>query len=245
MVVKSRNNWGTAGGIEAQRGDLWILDLETVLADVRRASFSSRLELPQPGDTFQFARQVSFPEARIGEVEVKALNTPKLYPGFDDAVGGVRIDFLVDSATTALSFDGGVTLTSKIKRSKIYSLLYGWRILTRVGRLPYGSEDMAVLLPTDPRPLGTIFKKDIKLYFLQGSSDETGELEVSMAYAMKRCWISSIQLNNVDQSSTQPLTITAVVIPEEIYPIDPSPTIRGNIAQRSSAFNRQAIGSLA
>lgn len=245
MVVKSRNNWGIAGGIEAQRGDLWVLDLEAVLADVRQASFSSRLELPQPGDTLQFARQVSFPEVRIGEVEVKSLNTPKLYPSFDDAVGGVRIDFLVDATTTALGFDGGVTLTSKIKRSKIYSLLYGWRILTRVGRLPYGSEDMAVLLPTNPVPLGPIFKKDVKLYFLQGSSDETGELEVSMAFVMKNCWISSIQLNNVDQASAQPLTITAAVIPEEIYPIDPPPTIRANIAQRSSAFNRQAIGSLA
>lgn len=242
MVVKSRNNWGTAGGMEAQRGDLWVLDLETVLADVRAASFSRRLELPQTGDTLQFARQVSFPEGRIGEVEVKALNTPKLYPSFDEAVGGVRVDFLVDSVSTSLGFSG-VTLSSIVKRSKIYSLLYGWRILTRVGRLPYGSEDLSVLLPTGPSPLGPIFKKDVKLYFLQGATDESGDMSVSMAFIMKKCWISSIQLNNVDQSSSQPLTITAVIVPEEIYPIDPP--ITANIAQRSSAFNRQAIGSLA
>jgi hypothetical protein len=209
------------------------------------------LELPQPGDTVQFARQVTFPEARIAEVEVKALNTPRLYPSFDESVGGVRIDFLVDSATTGFSNSNNISTTSKLKRSKIYSLLYGWRILGRIGRLPYNSEDMSVQLPEIPVPLGDTFKKDIKLYFLQGSTKDTSGIvadalnasasagmEVSMAFVMKKCWISSIQFNGVDQSTTTPLTISAVIIPEEIFPFNPTPEISGNIAMRDSAFIR-------
>lgn len=252
MVIKSRNNWGSAGGMEAQRGDLWVLDMESVLAEVRQADFAYRLELPQTGDTLQFARQVSFPEARISDVEMRTLNTPKLYPGFDEAVGGVRVDFLVDSTSTGYGFGGNVTLTSKAKRSKIYSLLYGWRILARVGRLPYNSEDISVPLPTTPGPLGALFKKDVTIYFLQGTMQDfsgvdsnevnnitSAGMDVSMAFVMKKCWISSLQLNGVDQSSSNsPLTLSAVLIPEEIYPIDPTPSITANIAMRSSAFVR-------
>jgi hypothetical protein len=257
MVVNSRNVWGNAGGIEAQRGDLWVLDLETVLDAVRRSSFANRLELPSPSSTIQFARSVSFPEGRIGDIEVKALNTPKLYPSFDEPLGSVRVDFLVDSVTTG--YNGtSIVKTSKIQRSKIYSLLYGWRILTRVGRLPYNSEDIAIPLPAGPIPVSGVFKKDVKIYFLQGTTKDQSDvdtslplggsssgLEVSMAFVMKKCWISSLQFNNVDQSSTQPLTLTAAIIPEEIYPFDPTPEIVANIAQRSSAFNRTFIGGLA
>jgi hypothetical protein len=257
MVVNSRNVWGNAGGIEAQRGDLWVLDLETVLDAVRRSSFANRLELPTPGSTIQFARSVSFPEGRIADVEVKALNTPKLYPSFDEPVGGVRVDFLVDSVTTGYT-GSSIVKTSKIQRSKIYSLLYGWRILTRVGRLPFNSEDIAIPLPASPTPVGTVFMKDVKLYFLQGTVKDQSDidtslplgsagagLDVSMAFVLKKCWISSLQFNNVDQSSTQPLTLTATLIPQEIYPFDPTPEIVANIAQRSSAFNRTFAGGLA
>jgi hypothetical protein len=234
MVVKSQNMWGKAGGYEAQRADLWVLDLELIAGAIRRSAFAGRLELPPQGETLHFARSVAMPEARIAEVEVKALNTPKLYPGFDEPTGGVRVDFLMDADSTGL--DPGslnVTSTSQLNRSKIYSLLYGWRILTRIGRLPYASEDIAVPLPTLPVALGNTFKFDVKLYFLKGVTEDqtdinagfsvgnTAGMEVSMAYILRKCWISSIQLNGIDQNSgNSPLTVSAVLIPEEIHPFE-------------------------
>jgi hypothetical protein len=122
--------------------------------------------------------------------------------------------------------------TSEQSRSKIYALLYAWRILTRIGRQPYNSEVFSVPLPTTPQALGGTFKKDVKLYFLRGLKEvpdmdstldlaQSSGMEVSMAFVLKKCWISSIQLNNVDANSgTTPLTVTATLVPEEIYPFD-------------------------
>jgi len=252
MIIKSQNLWGRAGGYEAQRGDLWVLDLEAVSTALKRSPFAGRLELPQQNQTLQFARQISFPEGRIGELDMRMLNTPLLYPGYDEPNGAVRVDFLVDADST--SYDSGsstVQSTRSKSRSQIHSLLYGWRILTRIGRTPYASEDMWLPLPTFPVFLGDQFKFDLKVYFLKGANvdqvDATSQgMEVSMAFIMKNCWISSMQMNGVEQnSSNSPLTITASIIPEEIFPFDPVDFsvslfsgINGNIAQRDSAFIR-------
>jgi hypothetical protein len=253
MVIQSQNLWGRAGGLEAQRGDLWVLDLEEVSTALKRSPFASRLELPQQNQTLQFARQISFPEARISELDMRVLNTPVLYPGYDDPTGAVRVDFLMDADSTSYDSSSSTVQSTKSRmRSQIHSLLYGWRILTRIGRTPYASEDMWQPLPDFPLFLGDAFKFDLKIYFLKGANvdqiDATSQgMEVSMAFVMKNCWISSLQMNGAEQNSSNvPLTITAAIIPEEIFPFDPvnfsvslfSGGVNGNIAQRDSAFLR-------
>jgi hypothetical protein len=109
MLVKSRNMWGTPGGLESQRGDLWVLDLEEVLRQIQRSSTLSTSVLrglPANGQTLHYARSVSFPEARIADVEVRTGNTPKMYPGFDESVGGVRVDFILDADEVAIGSSG-------------------------------------------------------------------------------------------------------------------------------------------
>src|SRR5690606_18471819 len=101
MVIRSDNVWGKVGGLEAQRADLWVLDMEQVLRGVRQ-HLAGRLQLPENNSSTHYARMIAFPETRINEYEVKSLNTPKLYPGFDEPTMSVRIDFLVDAARTLI-----------------------------------------------------------------------------------------------------------------------------------------------
>lgn len=225
MVIKAEKMWGVPGGMEAQRADLWVLDLEQVLAGISQSSIASKLaaelNLPIAGTTKYYARNVMLPELRIGEMQSNTFNTPKTYPGLDDPVGQVRVDFAIDAATFGAEAGSA--------RSKIYDLIYAWRILSRVGRMPYSSADLWAPLPASAisSSLGSTFKFDVKLYLLRGfdgtvdvsQTDLAGTHFVASSYILRRCWPSTLQLGPLDQTGSNTIyTMTTALNPEEIYP---------------------------
>lgn len=229
MVVRSLNPWAKVGGLEPQRADLWILNLEKVLAAVRANPQFSGLDLPDPDTTRYYARQVILPEVRMTEVESRTNSIPKMFPGYDEPIGGVRIDFLVD-AWQATS-NGKFPVQPQIQ-SRIYNLLNSWHQLARVGRQMRAStqDGFQLLLDENPRSYATYFKFDAIIQLYSGLIEDTTQLstessnsiaegvEPTSSFNLRKSWVSSIQIGNLDHATNGLLTVSATLVPEAIVP---------------------------
>lgn len=113
MRIESRNPWASA--IEAQRGDLWVVDLKAV-------SFLEDIGLKEH---FFYASSISLPEKAIGTDLFFRDSSAYVMPGYDQPLGEIRISFIHDVSTLQ---------EGDIRRSKIYRLIETWHRLSRAGR---------------------------------------------------------------------------------------------------------------
>jgi hypothetical protein len=130
VVQNQRNPWGAQaglGGEEAQRSDLWIVDLSSPLRGI-----SAQLNVNMPPIPSYFAQSVSLPELRVKADQFRRDSRPYNMPGFDDPPDPVKINFILDAAEDGVS-------------SRIYSVMDAWRSLVRAGRGAMSKESTVVL----------------------------------------------------------------------------------------------------
>jgi hypothetical protein len=125
-----RNGWGSAGGADAQRADLWQVDLSSVIAGVRRAGGWCPESIPP-----YFAASISLPELRVKPEVYRRDSRAYQMPSFDDPLDSVKIMFHLDDATLATR-DQNV-----VAKSMIYRVMDLWRKVVRAGRGALGAED--------------------------------------------------------------------------------------------------------
>jgi len=224
-LIRTTNPWTKNDEYNVQRSDLWILDLSDVITYLQdRVNVS----LPDQYD-FHYASSISFPATRITQKTFIRDSQPVNMPDYDEAVGAVRVTFLLDSPVS-------------VKNSKIYNLLQSWRQLVRLGRGPmtdgddFPADDQVVNYLTDPTSFDRIltngngfrFAFNLPVYFLKGaqipvpSSDNPVDLanltfETASGQMISQAWLSSIQLGEIQyQAGNQAVTVAAELFPESI-----------------------------
>lgn len=126
-INNQKNPWGTQGGLEPQRADLWVVDISSAIRSIRTV-----LSLPLPDIPSFYAQSVALPELVVKPEQYRRDSRPYNMPSFDDALQPVRVTFLVDSNDDEQSSD-------------IYLVLDAWRTIVRAGRGAMGTERHIIL----------------------------------------------------------------------------------------------------
>jgi hypothetical protein len=198
-VIQFANNpWGVQDGLEAQRKDLWQVDLrqaisyfQTIDADQFVAVGLSKDDLPSAESALIYAIRVTLPVQKIASRKVIQGTVPRNLPGYFEPNDTAKIDFIHDAAIT--------------ERSAIYTLVHIWRSIVRIGRVGGNGEETFVLPDETFKPQ---FKFDINLNLLSGASvdgvtadtiDSTTTLESTTQYTLTACWPRVIQQGDINR----------------------------------------------
>jgi hypothetical protein len=214
-MIIIQNPWSLTPQFEAQRTDLWRLDMRQ-LSDMvqnptgvdRTAEYEQfRKQAVQESADF-FVQRVLLPEVSIEGRRVIIGTQYSIYPGYDEPVAPIRIDFFHEA--TGNEFTGGSGLNS----SRIYCLLTCWMMLAMSGQRRYNR----VQLPLINAKSKPSFKADLTLNLFRGSED--GEtLGDGAIYLIKDCWISDLQIMECDHSRTgDHASITATIQAGAVVP---------------------------
>jgi hypothetical protein len=226
-VLNATNPWGKIGGIEPQRSDLWTLDLEQALKSLR-GSFGEQFSLPDANTTKFYARSVTYPETKIAPYESKKHSVPLQYPGMDEPLGEIRVDFIIDAGQV----DSSGTFIAQAN-SRILNLIRLWHEAARVGRPTRSPVESSVQawLGTQPLPISNLFKFDVIVRYFTGlitdnslntTDSDSGfgqdSLTPTTVVKLMRCWVASYQLNQLDHESQGLSKLTVAFIAEAIVP---------------------------
>jgi hypothetical protein len=135
-VFDQTNTWGSVGGPDPQRADLWYVDFSSVIAGLNeqitgadgngvRTSFAADELLPEV--EAYYISSVSMPTLKVKAEEYRRDSRPYNMPGFDEAMTEIKVMFIMDTPVNVLT-------------SKIHRFLEIWRAFVRAGRLPMGQE---------------------------------------------------------------------------------------------------------
>jgi hypothetical protein len=241
VVVNPKNPWGQLGGLEAQRSDLWVIDMSNVLRWMR-LNYPRLTPLPQAPE--YFARQILFPEDRINAEVIQRNSIPYQMPGYDTPLGEVRVDFIHDTAVANQAVVAPAQIGSTkfgispgVQKSQIFTMLSFWKELARVGRGGRSLSALSVPLPDTIGELNQLsgffqFQFDVDVVLLRGlhydpmfdtgtSDVSIKELEITCSYRLVRCWCAAIQLATLNQTQgNEVYTVTASLYPEDIVQVD-------------------------
>lgn len=187
------NLWGRptlngAPGLELQRSDLWVLNLDTAIQGLSRISaYSGGFDTA----TLQVA-SVSLPPLSIKADEFRRDSRPVLMPGFDEAVSPVKLTFNLDAA-------GAGKQWHDFYSSNLYHFISTWLRVTRSGR-----NSISLSEQDEPGESGNFmdenyrvpYRYNLLLKFGRGSADGA-LLEVSTQYELRSAWPISMQLSEV------------------------------------------------
>lgn len=203
MRIKHQQNlWGSpSSGYDAQRSDLWQLDLRHAVSALQEQKvFSRGFE-----DSALFTVSVSLPQLGVKGVEIRRESKPYFMPDFDEAVGMTKVTFLLDAGDNQ---DGH----SLVYSSDIYKFLDAWRKMVRAGRGQMSFET-EVLLDQSYR---VNFRYDLVLKFLRATDDDS-ELETGVALLLKKAWLANFQVPDLTyKGSASTVEIAANFYQEDI-----------------------------
>lgn len=209
-MIITANPWGVTEQFEGQRTDLWTLDLRRVreivmnpIGVVPTSEFSSYQNAVSLAPENHVAK-VTLPEQLINGLDTIQGTQKRFLPGYDEPASGVRVDFIMDAIGDGYKF---------MPQSAIYGLLNCWFMLAMAGQSRFDR----IPLPLSGPDIRPIFMADIPLIFLKGlgaeldEKAEVGYLDSSASYELRDCWISDLQLPDVECSHHQIATITATL----------------------------------
>ena len=182
MRILANNVWGSQSqsGIDQQRDDLWILDMDNVAK-----SFGMLME-----DTKLYAKSVRLTDLDITFDKFHKESRPYYLPGYDKPLEAVQAVFLYPIPKTGQVYP------------PIYHLLYKWRSAVRAGRGAYSNEPEAWISEDNNYGASISSSWDIPVRFLRGSRPTEGnELITSSAHILKNAWLSSLGLTELDMST--------------------------------------------
>jgi len=239
-----RNPWGSAGGRDAQRSDMWVARFDSSLVSTIRASFAGDVQnvVKDSTDLSIYARRISLPEVKVNTATFNEGNQPVQYPDYDDALGPVRITFLhevpifsskqsgnVSDNFLSTNYAQGTYLTNT---SEVYSVFHNWMRLGQSGRggQKYyydGVSDASRELPKlDQTTYKVKFRFDVTCILLSHigsasmfSSSSSASPVASAAYVLEKCWCSGLQISELSYDSNLPLTLDVSLQPRRIVPL--------------------------
>ena len=199
MILFANNPWGVENGLEAQRKDLWQIDLRqaiTYFQSLDDGNFESlglsKGDLPSPDSLPFYAIRVTLPVQKLRTMRVIQGTVPRHLPGYFEACDTAKIDFIHDAPITV--------------NSSIFTLIQIWKSIVRVGRVG-GTGEEALLLPDET--FKPTFKFDINVNLLSGSipddiSEDTidgaATLTSTTQYVLTGCWPRVVQHGDIDRS---------------------------------------------
>jgi hypothetical protein len=210
-MITIRNQWASAGSNqEAQRQDLWLINLSGVVDIVKNptgvAPSDSYLYIAQSADNFDVADErvqaITLPEEMIDVYEFISRAQKRNFPAYDAPVSLMRMDFYHDVGSP--------------EASSVHSLLRCWQLLAQAGQ---ESADEGVMLPLADSTSVPGYKADLWLTMLRGSdSPLTGTMDYSGTYLIRDCWCSDLQVNSVSMDGKEVVKITATVQVAAVLP---------------------------
>lgn len=158
-VFNQRNVWGSPGGPNPQRADLWKIDFVFAVRGLNRqideADAETDLSPIAPEVEPYYIASVSLPSLKVKPEAVRRDSKPYMMPGFDEPMGEMKVAFVLESPTITRS-------------SKIYRFLDTWRAFVRAGRGPMGNERSVIRLGKN---FTAEFRYPLLITLLRGNKD--------------------------------------------------------------------------
>jgi hypothetical protein len=218
IQISSKNVWGKT--LEAQRTDLWRVDLSQVYHNavnptgvtITQAYSDLQANFPDAYYLDVYTHKLDIPENLINSEKVISGSKPLNLPGYNAAIGAIRID-LFHECTSGTS-------------SKVYSLMKAWQMLALAGQSKFGQ--------TPDLPLASYTSKpncfaDLLVQFLGGTHWSNANLDlagimdnfqVGTQLRLIGCWCGEVQLGELDyENGKSVMSISAQVYPQAIVPI--------------------------
>lgn len=165
------------------------------------------------------ARQVTFPIQKLAVAAYMRGNSTVNMPGYDEPLENTRITFVLNAGMTG-NGDLGST-----PAGRIYNLLYLWRQLSRKGRDEINNFDFQTG-QLDENNIIPEYRCDVDIALISDYdtamddiSDDTSHASSYTYFRLKNAWLAGLQLDNLDQDSSKPLTATADIPAEDIIPL--------------------------
>lgn len=150
VIANQTNPWGRqtgeTGNIDAQRSDLWVVDMTAAVQGV-----SDQLGVHLDAVPAYFAQSVSFPELRVKSDAIRRDSMPYQTPSWDDPPDMCKINFILEAAG--------------VNNSTVYNLMDKWRAVTRAGR---GAASTELSIPLNAN-YSITYAFDIRVMLLKGS----------------------------------------------------------------------------
>jgi len=158
LISETRNMWGRQGGENAQRSDLWQVDLTSVILGINAALGTQFRVLPR-----WYPASIDIPEPKVLAEGVRRASRLYMMPSWDEPFEPVNLSLIVDDASSRKTGNG-------VPEGEVYAILDAWRSLVRAGRGSVGSEiDPPVL---DENYLSN-YAFTLYVYLLRGISPST------------------------------------------------------------------------
>lgn len=192
------NTWGILGGLEAQRADLWQVDLSQPLDYLRSMPDGlvpgfSKSVLPNGPEFMAYAQRISLPAAQVTLWKQTVGTVPRQMPHYQQELEQIRLELIHDTP-------------DDFKQSSVYTALAAWLALGRLGRdggLAAGKLPHAGYRPN--------FRHDVPIRLLVGTADGTA-LQPYSQLILRRAWLAGLQLSELDaQTGNSFHTVTAVL----------------------------------
>lgn len=192
MLTFANNLWGAPEGLEAQRQDLWLVNLKPAIvyfSSLTEEQFNavglSKNDLPDEDTTALYAVRVTLPVQKITAKPFIQGTVPRNLPSYVDALDTARVDFLHEGQNT---------------RSPIFTLLQMWRSIVRIGRIGATGETTFLLPDETFKPQ---YKFDVVLQLLSGDTTDVAsaeDLAFSAQYTLIDCWPRVVQHGVIDRT---------------------------------------------
>jgi hypothetical protein len=204
-MIQITNPWGAVEDFDIQRSDLWLLDISPIVRLVQKPQGVALTQeyvkyanyVSNAVDSNNFARKITLPESSISAFKVISGTQGTNMPGYDEPLSATRLDFFHE--TTGDDAAG-------IKSSSIYNLLVCWQLLAMAGQKRFNR----IPLPLAHARSKPTFTCDLTLTFLKGSEDGA-TLNSGSTYFLLDCWLSDLQLPDLDYAGSDLALIAATI----------------------------------
>lgn len=196
-MLITKNPWSSKNGIDAQRADLWVLDLDPVYDLVSNPSgvsvtpeYQRLLDNVDNSslDLTSSAVKIVLPETNLASFSVISGSQYRNMPGYDEPLTVTRIEFWHDVPAQATSTVGQIG-------SAVYSLLACWQQLSMAGQQRF----LNTVLPLIDSTSVPKYSCNLNLTLLNGGNS-ADDLSTSCRYLLSNCWISDLQLGDLDHT---------------------------------------------
>lgn len=229
------NPWGKT--LEAQRTDLWVVDLSDVVKELAGEGFyrddGTRVIQENRISTVgsEYVVELEMPELATTPEVVRRYSNPYQMPSWDQPIPGVRMMFVHETNKAEIG---------PASRSAVYSMLMAWRRRVRAGRDNLSGYDLAPLLGSDFKikfrfdlvvkllagvevpaalaplsvPGGGLLTQSLPL--TTGADLTEVQLDTASTYVLKNAWIGSVQLGRLTYDKADSLKISTLIYVDDI-----------------------------
>ena len=201
-----QNIWGSTGGLEPQRSDLFYIDFSGAALGVSTAA-NIVIHPIQP----YYVKSITLPEMRTKAEPVRRDSVPFNMPSFDDPLDAVKVIFTLDT-------------NDQYDESNVVNFLDAWLALTRAGRggRAGGFYNTNGWLKLNSK-YTVDFRFDVNVNLLRGSvipSDNSGlpssALVNHSTYRLLSAWLGSYKISDLSYADSVLMTVEATLYVDDV-----------------------------